>query len=63
MNRTPNVAIDSEACTGCGKCVAMCPRSILVLDESGKCKVTDESKCDRLGGCERICPVRAIRIK
>jgi NAD-dependent dihydropyrimidine dehydrogenase PreA subunit len=35
----------------------------LYIDEkSGKCKVTDESKCDRLAGCEKACPVNAIKI-
>ena len=57
------VAIDEEACTGCGACVDLCPRKILYLDETaGVCRVSDETKCDRLGGCERACPTGAIRI-
>ena len=58
------VLIDEELCIGCGKCVSLCPRKILYIDEqSSKCKVTDELKCDKLAGCERVCPVQAIRIK
>lgn len=57
------VEIDREACTGCGLCVAMCPRRILYIDKGdGKCGVTDGNKCDRLGGCERACPANAIKI-
>jgi 2-oxoglutarate ferredoxin oxidoreductase subunit delta len=57
------VKIDKDLCTGCGICVNMCPRSILFIDEkSGKCGVTDHSKCDRLRGCEHACPVKAIKI-
>ncbi|MCX5790853.1 MAG: 4Fe-4S binding protein [Elusimicrobia bacterium] len=57
------VLIDESLCTGCGKCVGMCPQRILYLDkETGKCKVTDETKCDRLGGCVWTCPVNAIKI-
>jgi len=26
------------------------------------CDVIDQSKCDRLGGCEEVCPVGAIKI-
>jgi len=61
MNKT--VIIKEESCTGCGKCVELCPVQILYIDQkTRKCKVTDETKCDKLRGCERICPVKAIRI-
>ena len=61
-NRT--VIIDEELCAGCMECVRLCPRKILYLDKvSGKCKVTDETKCNRLAGCERVCPAGAIKIK
>ncbi len=62
MNRI--VLIDEKLCTGCGKCVKMCPKKILYLEEgTKKCKVTDETKCDRLGGCMFVCPVNAVRIQ
>lgn len=58
-----NVTVDAAACTGCGACVALCPRQILRIDDATTtCVVTDQSKCDRLGGCERVCPTNAIRI-
>lgn len=57
------VVIDEELCIGCGACVELCPKKILYIDEkSAKCKVSDESKCDRLRGCEKICPVSAMKI-
>jgi len=57
------VIVNEDLCIGCGACVSLCPKKILVLDQkSGKCKVTDESKCDRLRGCVKICPVSAIKI-
>jgi 2-oxoglutarate ferredoxin oxidoreductase subunit delta len=58
------VQIDDNACTGCGICVSMCPKRILYIDKkTRKCAVTDESKCDRLAGCERACPAKAIKIE
>jgi len=61
MNRI--VIISEELCIGCGACVELCPKKILYIDgKSSKCKVTDEAKCDRLRGCEKICPVNAIKI-
>jgi len=57
------VFIDEELCTGCGVCADICPKEILHLDKkTGKCRVTDETKCDELAGCEKNCPVKAIRI-
>ena len=61
MNNTVN--IDEELCIGCGTCVEICPVGILYVDDkAGICKVTDSSLCDRLRGCERNCPVDAIKI-
>ncbi len=57
------VFIDEELCIGCAKCVDLCPQKILYIDiATNKCKVTDESKCDKRGGCERVCPTEAIKI-
>lgn len=58
------VIIDEEKCTGCGACVRLCPQRILYIDENTNvCKVTDETLCDKLRGCEAVCPTAAIKIK
>ena len=57
------VTIDEANCSGCGSCADLCPKRILYVDEGTQiCKVTDENQCDRLRGCERVCPTGAIRI-
>jgi NAD-dependent dihydropyrimidine dehydrogenase PreA subunit len=57
------VFINESLCIGCAKCVELCPNKILYIDKATKkCKVTDESKCDKLRGCQKICPVKAIKI-
>ena len=57
------VVIDEELCIGCGECVDLCPQKILYIDEEADvCKVTDETKCDKMRGCENICPTDAIKI-
>jgi len=56
------VSINRDACIGCGACVQMCPKQILSLDTDNKCVVSDQAKCDRLAGCERVCPTDAIKI-
>jgi NAD-dependent dihydropyrimidine dehydrogenase PreA subunit len=57
------VIIDESLCIGCAKCVELCPNKILYIDKATKkCKVTDELKCDKRRGCQKICPVKAIKI-
>ena len=61
MNRT--VVIDENLCTGCGTCIDICPKKILYIDPMEHvCRVTDETKCDRRGGCEFKCTAGAIKI-
>ncbi len=61
MNKV--VIVDISLCIGCGECVELCPKKILYIEEkSGKCKVSDESKCDHLRRCEKVCPVGALKI-
>ncbi len=57
------VIIDKKLCTGCGECIRICPQRILFIDEKDNvCKVSDEKKCDKLRGCEHVCPTGAIKI-
>lgn len=56
------VKIDEQLCIGCGDCVNLCPQKILYIDDDDICRVTDQRKCDRLRGCERVCPTEAIKI-
>lgn len=57
------VVIDEDLCVGCGACVKLCPKKILFLDAAEHiCRVTDEAQCDKRRGCERVCPVEAIKI-
>jgi len=57
------VVIDETLCIGCGKCVEICPKKILYVDDADNvCRVTDETQCDKLKGCERVCEYEAIKI-
>jgi DNA-directed RNA polymerase subunit D len=50
----PNIEI-SDACVGCGKCVEVCPRKVLVVEE-GRAKATNILECSlcklSIGACE-----------
>jgi NAD-dependent dihydropyrimidine dehydrogenase PreA subunit len=63
MSENKIVVIDESLCTGCAKCVKLCPQKILYIDKTAKkCKVTDETKCDKFRGCEHVCETKAIKI-
>lgn len=51
----------SEACTGCEKCVEVCPRKVLVL-EDGRAKATNIVECSLCKLCVEECEAKAISI-
>ncbi|HUJ70441.1 MAG TPA: 4Fe-4S binding protein [Syntrophorhabdales bacterium] len=52
--------IDGEACTGCGKCMEVCPPRAIVM-EDGSARI-DEEFCEECGFCAAECKVKAIVI-
>ena len=56
----PSLAI-GEACDGCGKCVEVCPRNILIIDE-GRAKVTNILECSLCKLCIGACEAAAITL-
>jgi aryl-alcohol dehydrogenase-like predicted oxidoreductase len=49
-----------DACTGCGRCVAVCQQAAMSL--SGKKAVNDPAKCILCGYCAEACPGFLIRV-
>lgn len=49
----------SERCTGCGRCVEVCPTGAVTLGRDGKARVRAEL-CQACGLCVRECPRQAI---
>jgi len=61
LHRIPQ--IDSARCTGCGRCVAVCPEKIITLDVSGfrkHAEIRFFERCTLCGCCVTSCPVAAI---
>lgn len=59
-DRVVTTRIDAEHCTGCGRCVSVCPKETLSL-ENGKAVVSgsESMHCDH---CAAICPEGAVRV-
>lgn len=59
----PPVAVAVDRCKGCGLCVDVCPKHVLMLDESvvntlgyHPVRLTDAAGCTSCALCARICP-------
>jgi len=60
----PEIRI-SASCEGCGKCVEVCPRKILVIEEAegrGMLKVIDPVSCSHCKLCMLECEIGAIEV-
>ncbi len=59
---TPTVAtINPALCTGCGRCVSVCPQLAIALVENGA--EIDADRCNGCGLCIQECPRQAITLK
>jgi len=61
MAADPLPAIDSNLCTGCHRCVDICPTR--ALDQTaGKAFLSHPDLCTYCTACEDVCPVGAIAL-
>src|SRR5450759_3819809 len=61
MVRARPLALDPEACDGCGRCVRACPRHVLKVG-AGYIYV-DWERCDGCGRCVEVCDREAIELR
>jgi len=52
-----NIKIIEERCSGCGKCISVCPFSAIRLKDK---KAEILSNCNLCGACIEVCPQQAI---
>lgn len=55
----PLPLINLRRCTGCGRCVALCPTSAVTL-MAGKARIVRPMDCTFCEVCETYCPENAI---
>ena len=60
----PNVVslkLDIERCTGCGRCVEVCPRAVLRMEHK-RVAVVDRDLCIECGACAANCEPGALSV-
>lgn len=61
LENVTTLALDPEACVGCGQCALVCPHGVLAL-ENGKARILDRDGCMECGACAMNCPTDAVRV-
>jgi NAD-dependent dihydropyrimidine dehydrogenase PreA subunit len=62
LSGTATLRYDPRMCSGCGRCVEVCPRAVFVLKD-GKADVTDIDLCLECGACMNNCPHGALEVR
>jgi ferredoxin len=53
---------DADKCTGCGRCLTVCPHRVFVPD-GDKVAIGDRDACMECGACAKNCPFEAIEVE
>ena len=66
----PIVRINIDACKGCGLCVHVCPKQVLVIDSNAinkkgynPARFAHPDKCTGCASCARMCPDVCIEVE
>lgn len=51
----PELQTDSGKCTGCGRCMEVCPEKAISYSDNHKA-LTDRNRCRKCGRCVDVCP-------
>ncbi len=57
------IAINTTKCTGCNRCVDLCPGDLIRLNDEKKAFICDSADCWDCMVCVKECPVQAIQTR
>ncbi len=61
LANTTTLSYDQAKCTGCGRCVEVCPHGVFELAEK-RARITDRDNCMECGACAVNCEFGAIAV-
>jgi NAD-dependent dihydropyrimidine dehydrogenase PreA subunit len=62
LKNVVSLELNRGECTGCGRCIEVCPRRVLNLQER-KAEIINRDQCIECGACQRNCAFNAISVK
>lgn len=62
LKNTVTLKLDTNLCTGCGLCVAVCPHAVFEIIQA-KARIIDVDDCMECGACALNCQFGAITVK
>lgn len=66
-NETISQVVEDDICTGCGTCIALCPKEAIKLTIDKKKGIyvpkLDEDECNNCGICFKVCPGHEVDFK
>ena len=61
LHNVATLSLDEKKCTGCGRCVEVCPQGVLIISDK-IAAITDRDCCMECGACMRNCAFNAITV-
>ena len=55
-----SIAIDENKCTGCGRCIEICPGGIIKKNPDHKAFLKRPQDCWSCGSCMKVCSAEAV---
>lgn len=62
LKNVVSLSVDTNICTGCGLCLAVCPHGVLAMNER-HVQIRNRDACMECGACRRNCPVGAVSVE
>jgi len=62
LKNVSTLKMKPDMCTGCGKCIEVCPHNVLSIN-NGKASIVAKDRCIECGACVKNCPFNALEVK
>ena len=57
-----SLSLDAEKCTGCGRCMEVCPHGVFERS-NGKVEFAARERCMECGACAQNCSFEAVKVE
>ena len=62
LKNVATLTYDISKCTGCGRCIEVCPHQVFQL-HNNKSEIVDKDACIECGACVKNCPFDALSVQ